>query len=215
MTGLRRLRRVIDDLAGRSHQRVIGILIRQIDVGLDAVALAIEVTRGDTDSGEARVLMSDLEHQGDGHRGRLVPELSAALTTPIDREDLFRLSRSVDDVLDHLRDYVRETDLYEVRLEPSAVALLEQVDLGLKDLRRAVDRMLTRPDEVPAAALAAHKHAGRVRHLYGLSLADLLSGRIDGAVLKRRELLRRLDGLGLRLAECADALSDAMLKRSL
>ncbi|GAB2954678.1 hypothetical protein GCM10027280_48900 [Micromonospora polyrhachis] len=210
-----RLRRVFDDLAGRSHRRVIGILVQQIDAALDGVALAIGVTTGRVGPAEARHMMSDLEHLGDGHRARLVPELSATLTTPIDREDLFRLSRSIDDVLDHLRDYVRETDLYGVRLDGAAVALLEQVNLGLKDLRRAVNRILPRPQDVPAAALVAHKRAGQVRHRYGIALAALLSGEVDAAMLKRRELLRRLDVLGLRLAECADALADAMLKRML
>lgn len=210
-----RLRRLFDDLAGRSHRRVVGMLLEQVDVARDGVTVAIEVTTGVTDPASGRARISDLEHLGDAHRGRLVPELSAALTTPIDREDLFRLSRSVDDVLDHLRDYIRETDLYGVRLERSAVALLEQVDAGLRDLRRAVEWLLSRPEQVSEAALAAHKHAGQVRHLYGLSMADLLDGEIDATVLKRRELLRRLDVLGLRLADCADALADAMLKRTL
>ena len=210
-----RLRRLIDDLAGRSHRRVVAILLQQIDTAIDGVALAMRVTTGAIDPAEARVRMSELEHLGDSHRGRLVPELSAALTTPIDREDMFRLSRSVDDVIDHLRDYVRETDLYGVRLDASAVDLLEQVNQGLKDLRRGVERLLPDPEEVPAAALAAHKRAGQVRHLYSEALAQLLDGEIDAVVLKRRELLRRLDVLGLRLGECADALADAMVKRSL
>ncbi|NUT06261.1 MAG: DUF47 family protein [Hamadaea sp.] len=209
------MRRLFDVLAGRSHRRIVGVLLQQIDAAVDGVALAIAVTAGRLDPAGARQQMSDLEHRGDAYRAQLVPELSAALTTPIDREDLFRLSRSVDDVLDHLRDYVRETDLYGVRLDGTAVALLEQVDLGLKELRRAVDRVPSRPYDVPAAALAAHKRAGRVRHLYGVAVAALLTGEVDAAVLKRRELLRRLDVLGLRLAECADALADAMLKRAL
>ncbi|HEX6967995.1 MAG TPA: DUF47 family protein [Micromonosporaceae bacterium] len=210
-----RLRRLLDDLTGGSHKRVVAILLQQIDTARDGVALAIAVTTGATRPADARARMSEVEHRGDAYRARLVPELSAALTTPIDREDLFRLSRSVDDVVDHLRDYVRETDLYAVRLPASAVELLEQVDAGLRDLRRAVDRLLPKPEEVPAAALAAHKHAGQVRHLYSEALARLLDGDIDAVVLKRRELLRRLDVLGLRLAECADALADAMVKRSL
>jgi hypothetical protein len=67
--------------------------------------------------------------------------------------------------------------------------------------------------EAAEAALAAHKRTGRVRHLYAQGLAELLSGEVTAPVLKRRELLRRLDVVGLRLAECADALADAMLKR--
>lgn len=210
-----RLRRVLDDLAGRGHGRIVGILVAQIDAALEGVALAVTVTIGEIEPSLARLRIAEIEHAGDAHRGRLVAELSAALTTPIDREDLFRLSRSVDDVLDHLRDYVRDTDLYGVRLDATAVAILEQIAIGLRDLRRAADRLLDHPREAAEAALAAHKRSGRVRHLYAVGLAELLSGEVTGPILKRRELLRRLDGVGLRLAECADALADAMLKRSL
>lgn len=210
-----RIRRLFDDLAGRSHKRIVAILLQQIDTTLEALTLATRVTSGVVDPADARLGMSDLEHLGDAHRGRLVPELSAALTTPIDREDMFRLSRSVDDVLDLLRDYVRETDLYGVRTQGLAVDMLEQVQQGMRDLRYAVDRLLPEPEEVSAAALAASKRAGQVRHLYSEALAQLLGGPIDSTVLKRRELLRRLDVLGLRLADCADALADAMVKRSL
>ncbi|MDI1462795.1 DUF47 family protein [Catellatospora sp. KI3] len=210
-----RLRRVLDDLAGRAPRRVLSIVVAQIDAALEGVALAVAVTIGELEPPLARLRIAEIEHVGDAHRGRLVAELGAALTTPIDREDLFRLSRSVDDVLDHLRDYVRETDLYGVRLDAGAVAMLEQVAIGLRELRRALDRLIERPAEAAEAALAAHKRSGRVRHLYAQALADLLSGDITAPVLKQRELLRRLDVVGLRLAECADALADAMLKRSL
>ena len=65
-----------------------------------------------------------------------------------------------------------------------------------------------------AATLAARKQAGRVRQLYQAALADLFRAELSTDTLRRRELLRRLDVIGLRLGESADALSDAMLKRS-
>jgi hypothetical protein len=212
---VKRWLRIIDDLAGRSHRRVVNILLAQIDKALDGVEVAAMVTDGRVCARLGRERMSEIEHAGDAHRAELVQELVAALTTPVDREDLFRVSRSVDDVLDTLRDYVRETDLYGVRLGPLAGGALDDIAEGLRDLRRAVDRLIGRPGDVTEAALAAHKHAGAVRHRYGVELAALLGGDITGEVLKRRELLRRLDVVGLRLGECADALSDAMLKRSL
>jgi uncharacterized protein Yka (UPF0111/DUF47 family) len=172
------------------------------------------MTDGELSPSAARQRMNEVEHDGDGSRGDLVAELSAALTTPIDREDLYRLSRSVDDVLDNLRDFVRETDLYGVAPDPDGTPLLEAVAEGLRTLDSAVDLMLDRPHEVTDASLLAHKQAGRVRQLYQTTMARLLDGDITNATLKQRELFRRLDVVGLRLAECADALSDAMLKRS-
>jgi hypothetical protein len=85
---------------------------------------------------------------------------------------------------------------------------------GLAHLQTAVRDLLAHPEAVMTSVLAARKCAGRVRRLYQTALARLFGEELSTSVLKRRELLRRLDIIGLRLAECADALSDAMQKRS-
>jgi hypothetical protein len=210
-----RARRIIYDLAGRSHYRVVDMLLCQIDEARSGAELAMSVASGVLPSARGRAQMGEIEHAGDGYRGELVVELSAALTTPIDREDLFRLSRSVDDVLDNLRDYVRETDLFAVPAAPDSVPALAAVEEGLAQLRLAVAALPSGPRGVAELALAARKSSGRVRAFYQFALADLLVGPVGAETLKRRELLRRVDVIGLRLGECADALADAMLKRSM
>jgi hypothetical protein len=208
------LRRLVDDLSGRSHHHALDALVAQLDAALDGVALAARMTGGELTPGAARAAMVDVEHRGDERRAALVAELSAALTTPIDREDLYRLSRSIDDVLDNLRDLVRETDLYEASPVVEDLAALTAVTEGLELLRAAVGHLPGDAADVITATLAVGKRAGRVRQLYQAAIADLLRGEVTTTVLKRRELLRRLDVVGLRLGECADALSDAMQKRS-
>jgi len=212
---MKRARRFFDDLTGRAGLRVVRLLQAQIDTALAGRAVADAVTTAAVPSATGRSRMGDIEHQGDALRGKLVAELSATLITPVDREDLFRLSRSVDDVLDNLRDYVREIDLYAARPGQPAVAMLDQLAAGLTELRRGAGQLETGRDEVVQAALAARKRSGRLRQLYQLAMAELLHDPITADVLKQRELLRRLDVIGLRLGECADALADAMLKRSI
>ena len=210
-----RLRRIIDDLAGRSHHRVIDLLQSQIDAAVEGADLARELTVGGVGAIAARARMSEIEHAGDACRAALVGELASSLTTPIDREDLYRLSRSVDDVLDTLRDFVREVDLFGVAPAASAGPLLEAVAEGIRTLAAAVTLVIDQPSGVSLASLSAHKQSGRVRQLYQTAIAELLDeDTLSIELLKQRELLRRLDVVGLRLGECADALSDAMLKRS-
>lgn len=136
------------------------------------------------------------------------------LTTPIDAEDMFRLSRSIDDVLDNLRDFVREVDLYQPQGLNFALPLSLTLVEGLACLRPAVQRLSGPRGKVRQATLATRKAAGQVRRLYQQQVAELLTEPLDNEVLKRRELLRRLDVVGLRLGEAADALADGALKRS-
>ncbi|RFU42570.1 DUF47 family protein, partial [Actinomadura logoneensis] len=176
--------------------------------------LAAEMAAGRIPPAEARARMTELEHAGDAERAELAAMLHGSLATPIDREDLYRLSRSVDDVLDNLRDFVREADLYGPSSLGFAVPPLAAVHDGLTALDTAVGKVLAEPAAVTVAALGARKAGNRVRQTRQTALADAFAGPLDVELLRRRELLERLDAVGRRLGEAADALSDAMLKRS-
>ncbi|MEU8702240.1 DUF47 domain-containing protein [Streptomyces sp. NPDC048680] len=208
------LRRIVDDLTGRSHHQLTDLLAAQLDAAIEGVGLASAMSDGTLTPAQARGAMVDVEHRGDTGRAGLVAGLGVALTTPIDREDLYRFSRSVDDVLDNIRDLVRETDLYGGEGEPADLPALAGVAEGLAMLRGAVRGLADRPGEVDAATSAARKSAGQVRRHYQLAMAQLLRQEVSTDTLTRRELLRRLDAVGLRLGESVAALSDAMLKRS-
>jgi uncharacterized protein Yka (UPF0111/DUF47 family) len=158
--------------------------------------------------------MAGIEHQGDLLRAKFVGKLAHVLVAPIDREDLFRLSRSIDDVLDNLRDFVREWDLFDVSTKDPYGALLEATTAALEDLHRAVRTIARDPKKLTSrTALATKKSANEIRRLYDEELARLFQRKLSMKVLKIRELLRRLDVVGLRLNEAADVLADAAVKR--
>ena len=145
---------------------------------------------------------------------KLISELSRSLTTPIDREDIFRLSRSVDDVLDNLRDFLREAELFQpVDLEPFR-RVLPPVLEALKCLQQASASLVRLSSEVNSQSLAARKASNAVRREYEIVLAGLFTDPTGAGVLKQRELVRRLDVVGLRVAEAADALADGYIKRA-
>jgi hypothetical protein len=91
---------------------------------------------------------------------------------------------------------------------------VDAVITAIEALRAAVCD-LTEPARVSHSSLAAKKASGEIRRLYQQELARLFKGDVDMEVLKHRELLRRLDIVGLRLGEAADALADGTMKRSL
>ncbi|MQY07687.1 DUF47 domain-containing protein [Actinomadura macrotermitis] len=210
----RRLRLVWDDLRGRSGDRVMEQVSRQIRAVRAGAELAREMAAGERTPASARSRMAELEHVGDAERAALAEMLGDVLATPIDREDLYRLSRSVDDVLDNLRDFVREADLFGPPDLGFTVPLLDAVLDGLNALDAAVRKVLAEPAAVTIASLAARKARNRVRETRQAALARLFAGPLDIDVLRARELLGRLDAVGRRIGESADALSDAMLKRS-
>lgn len=202
------------DLTGRSTDRLVELLTDQLTWTERGAQLVASLADGSIGTAEAHNAMRKLEHDGDEARAQLVSTLGRVLATPIDAEDLFRLSRSIDDVLDNLRDFVREVDLYQPERLDFALPLSHTLTEGVASLRHALTQLDGARGNARQATLATRKAAGQVRRLYQQQLGDLLNEPLNNETLKRRELLRRLDVVGLRLGEAADALADGALKRS-
>lgn len=209
-----RLRRFGRDLTGRNDEVLLAALLGQLDAAIEAAEVAHAIAAGELAPGEGCARLDDLETRGDDRRRELIDELARILAPPIDREDLFRFSRSADDVLDNLRDLGREFVLYELASEPLLVEPLAGVRAGVEGLRRAVEALVDDPATSIRATTGSKKND--VRGRYQRAMAELLAGPepVTGLTLRRRELLRRVDVVGLRLGEAADALSDGAVKRS-
>ncbi|MBT2497739.1 DUF47 family protein [Agromyces sp. ISL-38] len=205
------MKRLIRNRTARRSTR--DLLAHQIDITIDGVALAQEAIHTPEDRVDARASMVDIEHQGDEARAEVIRVMSSRITTPLDREDLFRASRSIDDVLDNTRDFVREMAMWHAGPGVLGETALEQVVASLEKLRDAVAS--TNPVHVRENCLAARKEAGQVRRAYQEGLAQIFDSELTMDTLKTRELLRRLDVIGLRLAEGADALLDGLIKRAI
>jgi uncharacterized protein len=213
------LQHVLADLTGRGQHRLIAALRAQVRVARAAVDVASQASVGPRDGAAeeldaARRRVGELESEGDGHRAELVTSLSTTLVTPIDREDLFRLSRSIDDVLDNLRDFGRELALFGPAVcSPLFAPVLDAIADGLDRFDEAIAELLEDASTALERSLQAKKRGNEVRRRYQHAMAELLDGEVSTTMLKRRELLRRLDVVGLRMGEASDALADGVLKR--
>lgn len=189
-------------------------LAHQIDITLEGVAVAMEAVQASAKKRkEARESIREIEHEGDVARADVIRVMTSNLTTSLDREDLFRASRSVDDVLDNTRDFVREMTLWRANPGEESIAALTHVMASLAILREAI--VEDKPFAVREKCIAARKEAGQVRRAYQEGLAELFADELTMDTLKSRELLRRLDVIGLRLAEAVDALLDGLIKRAI
>lgn len=207
------LGQLLRDLAGRNDEVFIRLLSGQADCGLRAAAKLRVAVRDGQDTEDVFAAVTAIEHEADELRDELIEELRVSLTTPLDREDVFRLSRSLDDIVDNLRDFVDALAMFgakEVAVTEQPLAVIEQ---GMEGLVEALLRLRHGPAQVTATARAV-KRRTRVRRAYLEGLVEVFGGQDTVEMLKQRELLRRLDVVGLRFGEAADALADAALKRA-
>jgi Phosphate transport regulator (distant homolog of PhoU) len=211
---MRVVSRLIRDLAGSSGERFVNYLLGQTDAAIEGAQLVRRCVAGEIGRATAAEEMRVVEHRGDQVRGELVRDLGSALVTPIDREDLFRLSRSLDDVLDVLRDFVRQWDLFEMDRSEIIEPVMDATCDALVDLRQAIATIGAEPRMITMRALSAKKSGNAIRRSHDTQLAALYRGTLSVDTLKARDLLRRLDVVGIRFGTVADTLSDAAIKRA-
>ncbi|MHB1525181.1 MAG: DUF47 domain-containing protein [Candidatus Dormibacteria bacterium] len=206
-----RLRYGLERRAGGELARLLG---EHLEVLAAMIRLALALTAAEIDARAAYAEAKMLEVQADDWRIALIAALATSLVTPIDREDLYRLSRGIDDMVDNLRDFVREWVLYRPPSTASFNRILRSLEGGVADLRSAVGLLGGPREPVAMSALGAKRACNHVRRRYQTSLAQLFQGELTMDTLRSRELLRRLDVVGLRLGETVDVLLDAAIKRS-
>ncbi|MDX3107589.1 DUF47 domain-containing protein [Nonomuraea angiospora] len=210
---MKRLRRIRNLMTGRMDTALTEALLGQLRATKEGAWLAMAMIGGEVGRTGAHEEMRSIEHIGDEERAALIKELKTALVTPIDPEDLFRLSRAIDDVLDSLRDFVRESHLYRIPDQIRFTPLLDQVIVGIEALEKAVRDLASRPSAVVQDALEAKKVGGSIRRMYQYEISRIFSGEVTADALKTRELVRRLEIVGVAIAHAADAIADGAMKR--
>ncbi len=157
-----------------------------------------------------------LEKEADEVRRILIDELNRTFVTPMDREDIFALSRAIDDVIDYANTTVEEMVLLEV--EPNAflqrmVSLLRE---ACYEIHKAMLRLKDHPNVANDHAIRAKALENRVEHVYREAIADLFNGPEDihhvMDMLKLRELYRHLSNCADRGDEAANVITDIVIK---
>jgi hypothetical protein len=164
----------------------------------------------------ASALLSSKEKEADEARRILIDELNKTFITPFDREDIFSLSRTIDDVLDYAYSTVSEMEILKV--EPTNY--MQQMASILRDaayeLLMAVDRLENHPGVANDHAQRAKSLENRVEEVYREALADLFSGAEDIQhvikMLKSREVYRHLSNAADRGDEAANVIADIIVK---
>lgn len=192
---------------------VTSLLIRQVEVAEDALAVANQVLSREANAQASRKTMRSIEHEGDDARVDLARRVNDALSVPLEREDLIRASRALDDVTDNLRDMVREVAKWEVATGLWSRDALAPGEKALEALREAIH--VTGEERSRSACLTARFHAGQLRRKYQNGMTRVLADELSMETIKRVEILKRIDECGVILIAAADALLDGIVKRYL
>ncbi|MCC6383849.1 MAG: DUF47 family protein [Bacteroidia bacterium] len=83
--------------------------------------------------------VEDIEHKGDDITHEIFKELGRNFITPLDREDIYQLSTSIDNILDYIYGSSKRIELYQIQeFTPDMIKLAELLSKATEELRRAI-----------------------------------------------------------------------------
>lgn len=158
--------------------------------------------------------VSKIEEEADELRRILIEELNKTFVTPIDREDIFTLSRSIDDVMDYAETTVEEMTILKIEPDNFVRQMVETLYGATKDVVYAVKNIKDHPASCSEHIIRARKSEKKIEHLYREALADLFSSNDVIKILKTREIYRHLSNAADRVVEAANIIGDILVKNT-
>ena len=163
---------------------------------------------------ENGTLVGNIEREADELRRILIEELDKTFVTPLDREDIFALSRAIDDVVDYANSTVDEMEIYEVKGDHHIKEMVNILRKAARELDDAVKILRDHPKIASDHAVKAKAYENQMEKAYHQALADLFKGNDTVHMLKMREIYRHLSNAADRGDEAANIISSIVMKHT-
>ena len=156
------------------------------------------------------------EKEADEARRILIYELNKTFITPFDREDIFALSRAIDDVLDYAYSTMTEIVIFKVEPTQHMIRICSLLRDASFELMKAMETLVDHPGVAVEHTQRAKALENRVETVYREALADMFVETDDTKqlvnMLKLREVYRHLSNAADRGDEAANVLADIVVK---
>jgi predicted phosphate transport protein (TIGR00153 family) len=198
------------------QNRFLQLLIQQAEVTLAGMNALEAYMKKRSDKHAASVVQA--EKDADEFRRILIDELNRTFVTPMDREDIFALSRAIDDVMDYAYTTVEEMQILDVEPNDYLRRMVSLLQDAANEIHLAMLRLKDNPGVASEHATRAKALENRVERVYREAVADLFSGPNDVQhvmeMLKLREIYRHLSNCADRGDEAANVIQDIVVKTS-
>jgi predicted phosphate transport protein (TIGR00153 family) len=159
-----------------------------------------------------REKVKDIEKEADELRRIVIEELNQTFVTPFDRDDIFSLSRAIDDVMDYADRTVDEMEIYEVKPNSHVVDMIDILRKAARELSDAIRLIQKYPNIALEHATKAKAAENEMENAYHRALAQLFKGTDTVYMLKMREIYRHLSNAADRGDEAANLIGDIVVK---
>lgn len=203
-----------DRLFKKQDSVFIKLIIQQASLTLEGLNALTAYMENQTQANAS--LLTAKEKEADEVRRILINELNKTFITPFDREDIFTLSRTIDDVLDYAYSTVTEMEMFKVKPTSHMHTIAGLLRDAANEIYMAVLRMPLHKDVASEHVRRAKSLENHVEEVYRQALAELFNNVDDVKqvvkVMKLREVYRHLSNAADRGDEAANVIADIIVK---
>ena len=153
------------------------------------------------------------EVEADDLRLMLIQTLDKTFVTP-PTEDIFDLSRAIDDIMDYANSTVHEMAIYEVPADGHVKEMVNILISAGREIDHAIKILEEQPKVAAVHAVKAKAYENTMEGAYRLALSHLFRGNDTVFMLKMREIYRHLSNAADRGDEAANIISSIVMKHS-
>src|SRR5919202_4428080 len=165
---------------------------------------------------ERNMKIKDLEHEGDQIAHKLFTILAHTFVTPLDREDISRLTSSIDEVLNYTDETadklvmfkIKEPTLYMIELSKVLLSASQEIYLLVKRLRK-----FKNADDLVGHCRTIRKYEHEGDTIYRNAIAELFETNTNAVeIIKLKDIYENLEHSIDKCQDTADIVEDIALK---
>ena len=191
-------------------EQLVGILV-------NAAGVLVEATERVDALPENAKRLERLEHDGDQVTHEIMTRLNRTFITPLDREDIHRLTSDLDDVLDLIEAVTERFILYKVTaITPQAQQIAKVIQQQIQEIHQVMPKLRhLRREQILEHCIEVNRLENAGDRLLRDSLGALFDGNPDAlAVIKWRDLYTLLESATDKCEDVANVIEGIVLKNA-
>ena len=194
------------------------MLEQQADVVLEGAETLLDLVKNFEDVAEKRDRMKEIEHRGDDIVHELSEALNKTFVTPIDHDDMSKLTSRLDDILDYMEAASHRIWSYEIkRIPPDMVKLVEVLLRSAKEVTHAVKDLKNfkkKDNEIVQHCIEINRLENIGDDITHQAVAGLFKNTEVLEIIKLKEIYEHLEMATDKCEDAADVIKDIYIKNS-
>ena len=182
-----------------------------------AAGLLVTITDDYTDLKNRAHKMEELEHKGDEISHRIYEQLNRTFITPLEPEEINRLTMALDDILDYIEgttlmmmNYgITDTDAAMKELAQLIFLSVNEIALAVRAIRKIKD-----PSYIEEKCIEVNRLENLADDVTAHAITELFKGGDAVTIIKLKDIYQNLESATDKCEDAANVLSDIAIRHS-